>query len=399
MKKKITNKLKKPLFELCYRILMSGTKSKGMARTPYGVEELKLVHHALRSQRLFRWNGKMVNQFENEFANAYGVPHAVGSTSGTSAIHIALGALDLTDGDEIITSPITDMGTIVPILAERAVPVFADVDDSYTLSPESIEQRITDRTKAIIAVHVFGNPCDMDSIMSIAKRHNLPVIEDCAQAHMTDYKGKFLGTIGDMGCYSFQESKHLSTGDGGMSITSNSAYHERMKLFADKGFDRNSNDQVNYLFQSPNYRMTELTAAVGLAQLKKVRSVVKRRNQIGSKLTELLSGLEGVKPAPVTSGGSHSYWSYPLYLEKINVNDFLNEMKDSNIPAAAHMSTPVYFMAASLKNASKSYDSGLCPNAESLYKHLVNFWINENWNDAHVQHVAEEIKKSVKKLS
>ena len=399
--KKLIGKIKDPLFDLCYRMLMAGANTKGLVRAPYGREELKLVHQALRSQRLFRWNGKMVAQFEEEFANAYGVPYAVASTSGTSAIHVALGALDIKQGDEIITTPITDMGTIVPILAQGAVPVFADIDDSYTISPTSIEQRISERTKAIIVVHVFGNPCDMDSIMSIAKRHNLTVVEDCAQIPMTNYKGKFVGTIGEMGCFSFQGSKHLTTGDGGMTITRDSAYGERMRLFADKGFDRNSKDQIVYRFQAPNYRMNELTAAVGLAQLGKVAAVVKRRNQVGTMLTELLSDVKGVRPAPVTRGGSHAYWAYPLYLEETDVNDFIDKMKAANIPAGAHMTVPVYFKAASLQAndtsaiASRTHDGGRCPQAESLFKHLVIVWVNENWNKEYIQQVVNTIKSSI----
>ncbi len=393
----------------------AGSRKRG-ARTPYGKEELKLVHQALRSQRLFRWSGKMVSNFEKEFAQAYGVPYAVASTSGTSAIHVALGALNLNPGDEIITTPITDIGTIIPILAQNAIPVFADIDDrSYNISPVSIEQHITERTKAVIVVHVFGNPCDMDAIMSICRQYNLPVVEDCSQAHVTEYRGNYVGTMGDFGCYSFQESKHLTTGDGGMTITRNSSYYERMQIFADKGFDRNANDdRLTHRFHAPNYRMTELTAAVGLAQLDKVVAVVKRRNQLGSMLTKQLSEVGGVRPAPVTPGGSHAYWSYPLYLEEIDVSVFLKEMEAASVPAAAHMTTPVYFTAESLRSKSTygsskcpftcvnsiyEYDSGLCPKAEGLSKHLVNLWLNENWNEKDVQRTVEAVKRCVKKLT
>ncbi len=398
MLKRIVRKLKEPLFDFCYRVLMSGTGSTGSTRTPYGTAELKRVHQALRSQRLFRGNGDRVSQFEKDFATAYGVPHAVASTSGTSAIHVALGSLDLEEGDEIITTSITDMGTIVPILAERAVPVFADIDDTYTLDPASLEERITERTRALLVVHLFGNPCDMDSIMSIARRHDLPVIEDCAQAHLTRYKGRFVGTIGEIGCFSFQESKHLTTGDGGMTITGNAAHGERMRLFADKGFDRNAPGPVKYRFQAPNYRMTELTAAVGLAQLEKVAEVVRSRNRIGTMLTERLAEMDGIKPAPITPGGEHSYWSYPLFLEEADVDAFLRGMKAAQVPAGAHMNTPVYLTAASLRSENTGgtgSGSGPCPRAETLSRHLVNLWINENWDENRVEHVVKAIKTSV----
>src|SRR4030042_1290068 len=162
----------------------------GSPRVRFGPEELKLVHRVLLSQNLCRIGGKMVLQFEQEFAKAYGVPYAVASTSGTAAIHVALGALDLNPCDEVITAPITDLGTVIPILCQNCVPVFAEVDETYNVDPADVQRKITPRTKAIIAVHLFGNPCHMDAMVEVARRHNIPLIEDCAQAHLTEYKGR-----------------------------------------------------------------------------------------------------------------------------------------------------------------------------------------------------------------
>jgi len=188
-------------------------------RAPFDYRELKKLREALLSQNLCCIDGQMVRDLERRFAFAYGVPYGVASTSGTAAIHVALGALDLNPGDEVITAPITDMGTIIPIISQGAIPVFADIDRTYNMDPASVEQRITPRTKAIIAVHLFGNPCDMDAMVAVASRHKLPLIEDCSQAHWTHYKGRLVGTIGDIGCFSLQQSKHMTTGDGGMTIT------------------------------------------------------------------------------------------------------------------------------------------------------------------------------------
>ena len=179
----------------------------------------------------------MVSAFERKFAFAYGVPYGVASTSGTAAIHVALGALDLNPGDEVITAPITDMGTIIPILSQGAIPVFADVDHTLNMDPASVE-----------TMHHAAGPGRSSSSTCSAIRATwtrcrrspsgttFRLIEDCSQAHWTEYKGKLVGTIGDIGCFSFQQSKHMTTGDGGMTITSNQAYYERMKLFADKGY-------------------------------------------------------------------------------------------------------------------------------------------------------------------
>jgi dTDP-4-amino-4,6-dideoxygalactose transaminase len=369
-----------------------------------------LVHRALRSQRLFRWNGAMATEFEERFARAYGVSHAVASTSGTSAIHVALGAMDLNPGEEVITTPITDMGTVIPILCQNAIPIFADINETYNISPASIEQRITPRTKAVIVVHIFGNPCDMQAIMAIGKQHKLVVVEDCSQAHMTEYQGRFAGTIGDFGCYSFQESKHMTTGDGGMTITNSQAYYERMKLFADKGCDNRAVNGLTHKLHAPNYRMTELTAAVGLAQLGKVAKIVERRNFIGSLLTARLSDVDAVTPPPVTPGGRHAYWSYPIYFKNGNASTIVGQLQAEGIPASTHMTKPLYFTAESLRSmttygssqcpfscvdAKYSYGAGLCPNAESLSGHLVNLWINENWSEKDIDRTAKSIRRIV----
>src|SRR5262249_42236281 len=143
----------------------------------------------------------------------------------------------------------------------------------------------------------------------------IALIEDCAQAHFAEYKGKFAGTIGDIGCFSFQQSKHMTTGDGGMTITQNKAYYERMKLFADKGYARKGWGTRAYLFHAPNYRMTELVGAVGLAQLKKVRVVINKRRELARHMTDLLAGLDSLQTVPTTHGATHSYWLYPMRLK------------------------------------------------------------------------------------
>src|SRR3990172_9509861 len=181
---------------------------------------------------------------------------------------------------------------------QNAIPVFADIDETYNMDPLDVERKITPRTRAILAVHLFGNPCDMDAIVEITKRHKIPLIEDCAQAHMAEYKGKKVGTIGDIGCFSFQQSKHMTTGEGGMAITSNKSYYERMKFFIDKGWARKGWGPRAYLFLSPNYRPTELIGAVGLAQLKKVNGVAQKRHDLGEYMTKLLSNVDGVTPPP-----------------------------------------------------------------------------------------------------
>lgn len=385
-------------------------------RSPFGAEELKLVRQALQSQHLCCIDGRMVPAFEKEFAAVYDVPFGVASTSGTAAIHVALGALDLNPGSEIITAPITDLGTVIPILSQNCIPIFADIDKTYNMDPEDVERKITPQTKALLVVHLFGNPCDMNAMVDIAKRHRLPLIEDCSQAHVTKYKGRFVGTIGDIGCFSFQQSKHMTTGDGGMTITANKQYYERMKLFADKGYARKGYGSRAYLFHAPNYRMTELVGAVGLAQLKKVQSVVGKRHELGEYLSELFSSIEGITPAPCTEGGTHSYWMYPIGIQGADINRLAEDLKKNNVHTLpGYTGKPIYLCSESL-TAKKTYgDSqwpftgpwvarnyeykeGLCPRAEKDLGSLLVLPFDESWTKGDMERVARVMTSALGNL-
>ena len=410
----LKNKIRHSISEFLLDILMAPAKA-GKGRSPFGPEEFKLLRQALLSQNLCCIGGQMVPALEREFALTYGIPYAVASTSGTAAIHVALGALDLNPGDEVITAPITDLGTIIPILYQSCIPIFADIDDSYNMDPEDVERKITPRTRAIIVVHLFGNPCDMDAMVDIAKRHGIALIEDCAQAHMAEYKGKYVGTIGDIGCFSFQQSKQMTTGDGGMTITSNKSYYERMQLFVDKGWARNGWGPRAYLFHAPNYRMNELTGAVGLAQLKKLTRVVNKRRALGEHMTNLLKEIDGIRVAPVTSGATHSFWLYPMRVDGLDAQWLAQEMKREKIDVeTGYTGKPIYLCAESLtaKRAygdsqwpftcngaiNYEYKEGLCPRAEKLLKDLICILIDESWTKQEVERVGRIISTSVDKI-
>ena len=380
-------------------------------RTPFDDREVERVTGAIRSQNLFVWGGTMVPDFEREFAALYGVKHAASSTSGTSAIHVGVGTVDPNPGDEIITAPITDLGTIVPILYQNAIPIFADIDESYNMDPEDVERKITDRTRAIVVVHLFGNPANMDAFVEISKRHGVPLIEDCSQAHMTTYRGRLLGTIGEIGCFSLQQSKHMTTGDGGMTITNDDAYYERMRYFVDKGFQRKGWGPRAYLFLAPNYRMNELTAAVGLAQIEKVRDVVKKRNELGTRLTEMIRNIEGIKPAPVTEGGVHSYWAYPLWISSGATDAFAKALTAEGVPSGAgYIGKPIYLCTEALTSKKTygtshcpfdcphtareiEYVEGMCPETENALNHMVTFSFNENYTEEEIADIARAIRK------
>jgi len=406
----VARKAREPILKFVFDNLMEGSAP---GRKPFGAEELRLLREALLSQNLFGQDGTMVPRFEKEFAVAYGVPHAIASTSGTAAIHVALGALDLEPGDEIITAPITDLGTIIPIISQGAIPVFADVDGTYNMDPADVERKITPRTKAIIAVHLFGNPCDLAAMKDIAQRRGVVLIEDCSQAHMARYNGELVGTIGDIGCFSFQQSKHMTTGDGGMTITSNRAYADRMRLFADKGYARKGWGSRAYLFHAPNYRMNELTGAVGLAQIRKVQGVVAKRAALGRKMSSLLAGVPGVTPAPLTPGAEHAFWLYPVRLDGVDPRKIAEGMKQAGFFALPGYTGKAIYLCSESLTAKKTYGrsewpfttrpdkkfeykEGLCPRAEDLLTHLLCVPWDESWHEGTVERAAAALVQAVR---
>src|SRR5262245_34594889 len=244
-----------------------------------GAEELVLLREVIESGTLNCTKGTQVKAFEASFAARYGVPHARAVTSGTAAIHTAIAAVDPEPGDEIITSPVTDMGGIAPILYQQAIPIFADVDPvSLNVTPDTIAARITSRTRAIIATHLFGNPCDAIAIHRIAAARDIPVIEDCAQAYLATQNERLVGTIGAIGAFSLQQGKHMTTGEGGVVISSDRRHARRMTLFSDKAWGYGDANPDHY-FLALNYRMTDLQGAVARAQLEKLDGVVALRRR------------------------------------------------------------------------------------------------------------------------
>jgi perosamine synthetase len=289
-----------------------------------GEEEKQLLAEVIDSGALNRNDGTKVAALERAWAEMLGVPHAQAVTSGTAALHTAVAALDLEPGDEIITSPITDMGTVIAILACNLVPTFADVDPrTGNITAATIAREISPKTRAIIVVHLFGQPAGMDPILALARQHTLRVIEDCAQAHLAATKsalsgaegGRLVGTMGDLGCFSFQQSKQMTTGDGGLVVCRDEALAVRARLFSDKGWPRGIPGLRGHLFLGMNYRMTELQGAVGLAQARKLASMVAQRRRTAGRLRELVAAIPGLIPPYIVPGAEHAWWMFPFTID------------------------------------------------------------------------------------
>ena len=251
--------------------------------------EYNSVIKVLRSGNLAQ--GKMVEKFEKDFSKYIGVKYAVATNSGTAALHAALACLELKPGDEVITTPFSFIASANSILYCGAKPVFADVNvGDFNISPKAIEKVITKKTKAIVIVHLYGQPAQMDKILQIAKKHKLYVIEDACQAHGAEYRGVKVGGLGDLGCFSFYPTKNMTTGEGGIVTTNNEAFYIKMKKFRSHGQKvRYYQDSIGY-----NYRMTDINAAIGIEQLKKLNSFNKKRQENAKYLIRELSSIPGL---------------------------------------------------------------------------------------------------------
>ena len=383
----------------------------------FGKEEEQLVLEALRSGCLSRTGGSLVKRLEREFAAMLDLPFAVACSSGTAAVHLCISALRLEPGDEIIVPPITDIGTILPILWQNAVPVFADVEPlTMTLDPNDVSRRITCKTRAIIAVHLAGQMCEMESLRKIADEHKIALIEDCSQAYWAEYKGKLAGTIGDMACFSLQQSKHVTCGEGGLLVTRNQEFAQMAGLFADKAWPRdiNSLGSGRFLFLAQNYRMSELQGAVALAQIRKVEAIVSRRRHSADLLSSLLTPLPAVNAPHIPSHTKHSYWLYMLRVAEpengARTQKIGDALLEQGVPTwVRYIADPLYLSPLFTKPATygasgypfseygkQKFERGLCPQAEAALDSVIAIQWNENLNGDHVKEIAAAIQQAAK---
>jgi perosamine synthetase len=384
----------------------------------FGEEELELLREVLASGTLTSTKGTKVASLEREFAARYNVHRALACSSGSAAVHVALAAIDPEPGDEVVTSPITDMGALTPIVYQGAIPVFCDVDpDSYNVTARTIEARLTERTRAVVVTHLFGVPCEMAPIMELCRARGVPVIEDCAQAFDASYQGRPVGTFGAIGCFSLQQGKHMSCGEGGLVITNDEALARRMFLFINKAWGY-GDPQPDHYFLALNYRMNELSGAVALAQLRKLSSVVTRRGAAARRLLERIQGLPGVTPQAQPPASDPVYWKFCVNVDEattgVSVTAVAARMKEAGIHAAPrYIGKPAFecriFREQVTLGRSRwpfthpsraalppvDYDLRNFPGtARALSQVLVIPW-NERYSDEHVDYIAEHLRAAV----
>jgi dTDP-4-amino-4,6-dideoxygalactose transaminase len=330
---------------------------------------------------------------------------------------MAVAAAGIGPGDEVITSPITDMGTVVGILFQQAVPVFADLGpDNYNLDPADVQRRITSKTKAVIAVHFLGNPCDLDALSALADRHKLVLIEDCAQAWGARYRGRPIGTVGHMACFSLQDSKHVTCGDGGVVASKDERFGPRLQRFGDKGFDRVGRADFGVL--ATNYRMSEPQAAVAAAQMNRLEGIAARRARLGILLNEKLAGIPGIRPHHVHPQDRCVYWHHMLRLQpdsfRCDRAGFIKALIAEGVAASTSiMQGPLYKKAVfqnhsffagrwpirELGLTTMDYTKQSCPEAEAIYQSGVHLPLHEGMTDDYILSVAAAIEKVARHFS
>ena len=370
--------------------------------------ELRYVKEVLESEFRSSRSGRFTKSLEDSFAEKFGVRFAISHTNGTATMHAALVASGVGPGDEVIVPPLTMASTAFAVLHANAIPVFADVDpQTFTINPDDIRRKITENTRGIIPVAIYGLSPDMETIMDIAREHKLTVVEDNAQCFLGYYKGKIVGTIGHAASFSFQSSKHMTSGEGGMIITDDEVLADRIRRFSNLGYaavsaltgkvsreviqNPNYERHISYGF---NYKISELCAAVALAQLERLEELVNARIQVANLFAEAVKGCSWLRPQKVPDGYVHSYWSYVLKLATAEIGwfqfrDKYLELGGDRLYAAWQLNylEPV-FRSYSFYNKGcpqkcanyggklQEYRRGICPVAEALQPNLFQFKTN-----------------------
>ena len=366
-------------------------------------EEIQEVVATLKSGWL--GTGPKVMKFQEDFKNYQKAEQAIAVNSCTAALHLSLLSANLQPGDEVITTPLTFCATINSILHAGATPVLADVEPvTMNIDPEQVRAKITPRTKAIIPVHFAGRPCDMDALCAIAAKHDLILIEDCAHAIETEYKGRKTGTFGDYGCFSFYVTKNITTGEGGMILTRRQSDCDRLKMLALHGMSKDAwkrfsdDGYVHYQVVEPGfkYNMMDIQAAIGIHQLRKIQPYWERRQEIWHRYNEAFKDLPITLPAEPEADTVHGYHLYTILVDErltgIDRDSFLTAMQKQNIGTGVHyQSLPEHsYYQQALHWKPEDY-----PNAMKIGKQTASLPLSAKLSDRDVADVIEAVKMTL----
>lgn len=391
-------------------------KTKWPGAMLYGEEEARRVFEVCMAKSPFRFYGaeslNMVNQFEEAFAKRMRVKNALGVTSCTASLVVALKAAGIGPGDKVIVPACTFVATAGAVVCAGAVPIFADIDDSLNIDPKQIGKVCDKYTKAVIVVPLLGAPCKMDEIVAEAKKYNLIVIEDVAQSMGAEYHGKPMGTWGDLGVFSMQLNKIITTGEGGVVVTDNDVLYERACRYHDQGMWRQNPHpelEAEQALIGQNYRMSELTGAAALAQLERLDGIIDRMKEIKRYMKQELSTIDGIQFRNVVDEEGDTAASFTIYLPTKEQTDLFNKaMRAENIDFGTQYGGKLVFMNSQILNRRTIDPSGfpfnqfdekivytedMCPYARDLYPRSSFMFLNPTMTDKDVEDVIKAMKK------
>jgi dTDP-4-amino-4,6-dideoxygalactose transaminase len=374
--------------------------------TAFDEKEVEAAQQVIRSGWLTM--GDITAKFEKLYAEFLGVKHAIAVSSGTAALHLANLSLGITNGDEVICPALTFVACANSIICAGGTPVFADITshDDFNISPDDIEKKITERTKAIEVVHYAGFPCNMDRVRKIADKYKLSIIEDCAHAHGAEYSGRKCGTLGQVGCFSFFPNKNMTTAEGGMMTTNDDELANKIRLMRSHGMtsvtmDRHRGHAFSYdvVEQGFNYRMDEIRSSIGIVQLKKLQECNRKRGRLTQIYSERLSDIQGVSIPFRNHVGISSHHIYPVLLgSNINREKFMGYLKEKGIQTSIHY-PPIHKFAYYRQRLNYA---DICLNiTEDVAGREVTLPLYPSMNDETIQYVCDMIteyfRKGVKK--
>lgn len=376
-------------------------------RRPFGDRARENVLTALDSGLLSSVGGRFTTEFEGALTAFYGATSAVAVSSGTAAIHTAVAALDLEPGSEVIVGPITDAGSVLPLIYQGLVPVFCDLDEHLAMTPDTVAPHLTDRTRAIMAIHLFGGASDPVGLRALADRHGLILLEDCSQAHGTAVGPMMLGRFGHIGMFSLQQSKHMTSGDGGFCLTDDAELAGRMRLFRDKGWDRTGTGARAYPQLGLNYRITELQSAVALPQVDALPEVLRRRRNHAARLDAALADLPSVHRWRPPPQAECAWWCYPFLIESGLRDRFAEALAAEGVPTTVgYIGEPIQACLSAtadrrtfgdsgwpLSTGDRVYRASDTPAAAAALDAMLVFWLHEDMSETEIDEVGTAIAK------
>ena len=380
-----------------------------VAKPVTGDAERENLTKVLESGRFLQ--GPFVEEFENKWAEFVGSDHAVAVSNGTTAIQLSLNALGLEPGDEVIVPSLTFGSTATAVVHQGGIPVFADIDrDIYTIDHTDLERCISDHTRAIIPVHLYGHPAEMDQICSFADEHGLAVIEDAAQAHGARYKSQPVGSIGDIGCFSFYATKNITTGEGGIITTDDEDIARKLRLLRSHGMD----NRDEHVLLGYNYRMSELNAAIGTVQVDRLPNLNDHRRTISERLFDSLSDVDGLTPPTIRKYVDHAYFWAPFEIEAEKVGrtgkQVWADLKDNGVETRHRYTDPLYNQPVfrehlgfngefpwSVNPSDHSYDMNL-QNVEAIAGNVIGLPNHPGLNDGDIEFVIQTVRSYFSRL-